>query len=161
MRSKFRRVVVVTSPIQNSRSRPILALFHPHRGEPGRSPLKPDMPRSLSDLGLGTDFCPFYLLRRWQNTHLAHAKLRFCRLASGKNHQKSSDKPQTRQTPRAPGFRRFHGFWIIVTSRPGGESWGVLGDRALGVLWRRIAIIGYDCSICPRKCLQKCPRKCP
>ena len=56
--------------------------------------------RSLSDLGLGADFCPFYLLRRWQNTHLAHAKLRFCRLASGKNHQKSSGKAQTRQTPK-------------------------------------------------------------
>ena len=77
--------------------------------------------RSLSGLGLGgwsqaslaarpcvrADFCPFYLLRRWQNTHLAHAKLRFCRLASGTEdetrnlrHQKSSGKPQTRQTPR-------------------------------------------------------------
>ena len=57
-------------------------------------------PRSLSDLGLGADFCPFYLLLCWQNPHLAHAKLRFCRLASGKNHQKSSGKAQTRQTPR-------------------------------------------------------------
>ena len=62
---------------------------------PGGQPL-----RSLSDLGLGADFCPFYLLRRWQNTHLAHAKLRFCRLASSKNHQKSSGKAQTRQTPK-------------------------------------------------------------
>ena len=63
-------------------------------------------PRSLSDLGLGVDFCPFYLLLCWQNPHLAHAKLRFCRLASGTEgetrslrHQKSSGKPQTRQTP--------------------------------------------------------------
>ena len=64
-------------------------------------------PRSLSDLGLGADFCPFYLLLCWQNPHLAHAKLRFCRLASGTEgetrnlrHQKSSGKAQTRQTPR-------------------------------------------------------------
>ena len=63
--------------------------------------------RSLSDLGLGADFCPFYLLLCWQNPHLARAKLRFCRLASGTEgetrslrHQKSSGKPQTRQTPR-------------------------------------------------------------
>ena len=63
-------------------------------------------PRNLSDLGLGADFCPFYLLLCWQNPHLAHAKLRFCRLASGTEgetrslrHQKSSGKAQTRQTP--------------------------------------------------------------
>ena len=64
-------------------------------------------PRSLSDLGLRADFCPFYLLLCWQNPHLARAKLRFCRLASGTEgetrnlrHQKSSGKAQTRQTPR-------------------------------------------------------------
>ena len=94
------------------------AVFLTLPGVPGTSahqalPDPSSRPRSLSGLGLGTNFCPFYLLRRWQNTHLAHAKLRFCRLASGTEgetrslrHQKSSDKPQIRQTPNRPGPSR-------------------------------------------------------
>ena len=35
------------------------------------------------------DFCPFFPLPRCQNTHVAQLRLSFCRLASGKNHQKS------------------------------------------------------------------------
>ena len=53
--------------------------------------------------GSRLDFCPFSLLLRCQNTHAAQLRLSFCRLASGKNHQKSPRSLKVRQTPsRAP-----------------------------------------------------------
>ena len=108
--------------------------------------------RSLSDLGFGADFCPFYLLhpaisriagncvRRWQNPHLAHAKLRFCRLASGTEgetrslqHQKSSGKPQTRQPPRSLSDLGFGGWsQASLAARPctrGAASEGTAPDK--------------------------------
>ena len=39
------------------------------------------------------------LLRRCQNTHVTQLRLSFCRLASGKNHQKSPRSLKVRQTP--------------------------------------------------------------
>ena len=39
------------------------------------------------------------LLLRCQNTHVAQLRLSFCRLASGKNHQKSPRSLKIRQTP--------------------------------------------------------------
>ncbi len=56
--------------------------------------------RSLSDLRLTARFLPFLPAAALPKYSRSPATLRFCRLASGKNHQKSPQSLKVRQTPR-------------------------------------------------------------
>ena len=56
--------------------------------------------RSLSDLRLTARFLPFSPVAALPKYSRSPATLRFCRLASGKNHQKSPRSLKIRQTPR-------------------------------------------------------------
>ena len=47
-------------------------------------------------------------LLRCQNTHVAQLRLSFCRLASGKNHQKSPRSLKIRQTPSVVSQKHLH-----------------------------------------------------
>ncbi len=65
--------------------------------QPGCAPLL--LPWSLSDLRLTARFLPFLPAAVLPKYSRSPATLRFCRLASGKNHQKSPRSLKVRQTP--------------------------------------------------------------
>ena len=59
-------------------------------------------PRSLSDLRLTARFLPFFPATALPKYSRSPATLRFCRLVSEKNHQKSPRSLKVRQTPSMP-----------------------------------------------------------
>ena len=59
---------------------------------------------SLSDLHLTARFLPFFPTAALPKYSRSPATLRFCRLALGKNHQKSPRSLKVRQTPRKLGI---------------------------------------------------------
>ena len=68
---------------------------------------KLQLPRSLSDLHLTARFLPFFPTAALPKYSRSPATLRFCRLALGKNHQKSPRSLKVRQTPRSLSDLRF------------------------------------------------------
>ncbi len=69
-----------------------------HQKSPRRLKVR-QTPGSLSDLRLTVRFLPFFPAAALPKCSRSPATLRFCRLASGKNHQKSPRRLKVRQTP--------------------------------------------------------------
>ena len=83
--------------------------------------------RSLSDLRLTARFLPFFPAAALPKYSRSPATLRFCRLASGKNHQKSPRSLKIRQTPSV--------------------NVSVADDEDCGVLIQQIQALSLECDL--------------